>query len=224
MPLIEIISIIISVTAAAVTVIAFFASLKFYKDGIELQNTSTRILTQIEERTGSIQLQMHTVFDKTLDAALSNRNGLASDMIQLSTQLKEELKETMERIERFQGSNEQEKEIMLDTIQENLSSVASKVQTVQEVAESFDRYIEEEQVLATLVGGAWKSREMIAENLKLPLERVDEILERLFNKGFVGARDTDKGLLFRHRYVGEYMTKEEAYIARGATLRKGKMG
>lgn len=216
MPLIDIIAIIISISAAAVTIIAFFASLKFYKDGIELQNTSTRILTQIEERTGSIQLQMHSVFDKTLDAALSNRQELAPNISEIHT----ELENIMDRVKHLQTSGEQEREVVLRAIQEDLGLVSSKVEKAQQVAEEFDRYVEEEQVLMTLVGGLWKDREMIAKNLKLPSEVIDEILDRLFKKGLIGIRDTDKGLLFRHRYVGEYLTKEEAYIARGATPKR----
>ena len=67
---VEIITIVLSLVALIVTVIGFFASLKFYRDGVEMQAQAARVLSKIEERASAIQSQVGGMFDKTLDAAL----------------------------------------------------------------------------------------------------------------------------------------------------------
>lgn len=64
----EVASILLSVVAFLFTVIGFFASLKFYRDSIELQRAANDALTQISERTGNMQNQM----GKRMDYLLSN--------------------------------------------------------------------------------------------------------------------------------------------------------
>jgi len=66
-----IVSLILSLVALIVTIIGFFASLKFYRDGVSLQDSATKALTKIEERTTMIGQQFTGMFDKTLDAAIS---------------------------------------------------------------------------------------------------------------------------------------------------------
>lgn len=56
--------------ALIVTIIGFFASLKFYRDGVQMQARADRVLAKIEERASAIQSQVGGMFDKTLDAAL----------------------------------------------------------------------------------------------------------------------------------------------------------
>lgn len=67
---VEIITIVLSLVALFVTVIGFFASLKFYRDGTEMQSRTEKVLSTIEERASAIQTQVGGMFDKTLDAAL----------------------------------------------------------------------------------------------------------------------------------------------------------
>lgn len=74
MDAIDIITIVLSLVALAVTVIGFFASLKFYRDGVEMQTRATNALAKIEERAAAIQSQVGGMFDKTLDAALGRSN------------------------------------------------------------------------------------------------------------------------------------------------------
>ena len=66
----EIIAIVLSLVALAVTVIGFFASMRFYRDGIQMQTEVQSLLTKIESRASAIQTQIGGMFDRTLDAAL----------------------------------------------------------------------------------------------------------------------------------------------------------
>lgn len=73
---VEILAIVVSLVALVVTVIGFFASLKFYRDGVSMNTQANRTLAQIEEKAVSIQTQVGGIFDKTLDAALG-RTGFS---------------------------------------------------------------------------------------------------------------------------------------------------
>ena len=72
---VEIITIVLSLVALSVTVIGFFASLKFYRDGMEMQSRAEKVLSTIEERASAIQTQVGDMFDKTLDAALGRSSS-----------------------------------------------------------------------------------------------------------------------------------------------------
>ena len=58
----EFASLVLSLVALAVTVIGFFASLKFYRDGMRMQVQTERVLTKIEERASAIQSQVGGMF------------------------------------------------------------------------------------------------------------------------------------------------------------------
>lgn len=73
---IDIITIVLSLVALAITIIGFFASLKFYRDGSEMQSQARDALSKIEEKTSTIQTQVGGMFDKTLNAALGISNQL----------------------------------------------------------------------------------------------------------------------------------------------------
>src|SRR5882672_12676261 len=60
----------LSVVSLIITVVGFFASLKFYRDGVELQRAANEALTKLEEKIGFIQTQVGGMFDKTLEAAI----------------------------------------------------------------------------------------------------------------------------------------------------------
>src|SRR6267143_4397524 len=47
----EILSVILSFVALVVTIVGFFASLKFYRDGVTLQRSANDAQTKLEEKT-----------------------------------------------------------------------------------------------------------------------------------------------------------------------------
>jgi hypothetical protein len=83
----EALSIILSIVALAITCVGFFASLKFYRDGMELQQSANAALAKIEEKTQAIQVQVGGMFEKTLDAAIHQN----PDLIQAAERLREQL-------------------------------------------------------------------------------------------------------------------------------------
>jgi peptidoglycan hydrolase CwlO-like protein len=85
--LIDALAIILSIVSLIITAVGFFASLKFYRDGVELQAKANDALTKLEERTHFIQAQVSGMFDKTLDAAIGKREALAGTFKELTEQL-----------------------------------------------------------------------------------------------------------------------------------------
>jgi len=77
----EAVSIILGLVALAVTIVGFFASLKFYRDGVQMQSHADAVLTKMEERSTAIQTQVGGIFDKTLTAALG-RTGAEAEQQQ----------------------------------------------------------------------------------------------------------------------------------------------
>jgi len=56
----------ISIVALIVTVVAFFASLKFYREGVELQQAASNSLVKLDEKINSLQNQVFGMYNKTL--------------------------------------------------------------------------------------------------------------------------------------------------------------
>lgn len=86
MSAIDIITIVLSLVALAITIIGFFASLKFYRDGSQMQSQAHDALSKIEEKTSTIQSQVGGMFDKTLNAALGITNQFEIKQQQSSLQ------------------------------------------------------------------------------------------------------------------------------------------
>lgn len=76
---VELLAIILSVVALIVTVLGFFASLGFYRHGVNLQKNAESVLAKIEEKVSSIQSQVGGMFDKTLDAAIANKQQVSTE-------------------------------------------------------------------------------------------------------------------------------------------------
>lgn len=76
---IEITTLVLSLVALIVTVIGFFASLNFYRSGVEMNNQSRSALAKIEEKAASIHTQVDGMFNKTLDVALGRSNSAEAE-------------------------------------------------------------------------------------------------------------------------------------------------
>jgi predicted transcriptional regulator len=88
----DIVTIVLSIVALIVTVIGFFASLKFYRDGVRLQNSANDALIRIGEKSLTIQTRVDGWFEKTLDAAIGKSEKLESSFEALNEQLEDSSK------------------------------------------------------------------------------------------------------------------------------------
>ncbi len=135
--ILAILSIILGLVALTVTIVGFFASLKFYRDGVNLQEKATNALTKIEEKTNSIQTQIGGMFDKTLDAAISNKGQkINQDFEDINSQL-EKSKEVLikDAISQIKNIGEGEKSKLEAFISNQFKIITDQVNISQENTE-----------------------------------------------------------------------------------------
>lgn len=132
----EALAIILSVVSLIISVVAFFASLKFYRDGVQLQQAANDALTQISEKTAFIQTQVGGMFDKTLDAAIGKREILATQFEEVNQQLeKTKAKLIEESIGQIGAAGEQERKRLAEIVDVQMKAIREKVETTRESAQ-----------------------------------------------------------------------------------------
>ncbi len=77
-PIIDLATIILSLVAIVLTVLGFFASLRFYRDGVKLQSSASALIARIEEKVASLQTQVGGMFEKTLNAVIGHSSEQAA--------------------------------------------------------------------------------------------------------------------------------------------------
>lgn len=202
----NILAIILSIVALVITVIGFFASLKFYRDGVRLQNTANDALVKLEEKTHSIQSQVGGMFEKTLDAAISKSTQLDTTFDQLNDQLvstkQNILDATSNELGRL-GKEEQNK--LMAVVEKQLRSIEEKVMDTKISAESIaigdaQIYLTMSELQANIVEVLFNSPEeltsaQLSENINKPLIDIKRSIEKLVRRGTINVRFTKN-----HRY------------------------
>jgi uncharacterized protein YjbJ (UPF0337 family) len=129
-------AILLSIVSFVVTVLGFFASLKFYRDGVELQRVANDALTKLTEKTESIQAQVGGMFDKTLDAALGKRYELSANFEELEKQLSNTKEALLAEVRNQIGeAGEEQQQRIKGTVEEQISLLKEKVESTRESAE-----------------------------------------------------------------------------------------
>jgi len=129
------VSLILSIVALFVTIIGFFASLKFYREGMALQQAATRVQTQIEEKLGAIGQQVSGMFDKTLDAAIHKGGQISEDFDDIKTQIEHVRTELLKRAQAdLTAIGVEEREKLEHFIANQFKSITDQVAVTQENA------------------------------------------------------------------------------------------
>lgn len=195
--LIGLASLILSVVALVVTIIGFFASLKFYKDGVALQDSATKALAKIEEKTNTIGQQMTGMFDKTLDAAINNKgNQITQDFEDTTEQIEKASRVVIEKITNdLNNVGAGEKDKLKKFIEEQFKTISEQVNVTQEnatdlVTSSDNEFVAISQfqarILETLRNSpAGMTIEKISESVGFSSEVVEKSLNRLVLKRLV---------------------------------------
>ena len=137
----EALAIVLSLVSLIVTVVGFFASLKFYRDGVELQRAANDALTKIGEKTEFIQTQVGGMFDKTLDAAIGKREILSYQFEELNDQLeKTKAKLIEESIGQIGAAGEQERKRLTNVVDNQIAIIREKIETTRESAQEMVQY------------------------------------------------------------------------------------
>jgi hypothetical protein len=135
MTVIEALSIILAIVSLIITVIGFFASLKFYRDGVQLQKLANDALIKLEEKTQTIQSQVGGMFERTLEAAIGGRNELSKNFEELNEQLeKAQARIIEESVKQVGAAGEKERTRLGKIVDSQLNVIRAKIETTRESA------------------------------------------------------------------------------------------
>ncbi len=134
--LLGLVSLILAIVALIVTVIGFFASLKFYKNGIDLQDRATKALAKIEEKTTTLGKTVNGMFDKTLEAAIQRSAKVDENIEAINGQIEKFTQEIFEKkIIELSSISESEKNKLTEFVKNQFDTISAQVITTQENAE-----------------------------------------------------------------------------------------
>ena len=173
----NIISIILAVVAVVVTVIGFFASLKFYRDGMNLQSRANDALSKIAEKADSIHSQVGGMFDKTLDAALG-RSDLKSHFEALNEQLENTADAIVNSaVKQIGTAGEEEKQRLSSVVNEQIGLIRERVQETRESAEQFAELQMPNHIkdnLTTVLDAIYSSKHPLTSGQIVSIVRLDK--------------------------------------------------
>lgn len=190
----EIIAIILSIVALFITTIGFFASLSFYRRGVELQNKANNALTRIEEKASSIQSQVGEMFKKMLDAVLKG-SSVSQSFEEIKSSLEEAKTKIIEdAVSQVGNAGDEERKRIKLIVDERMKEVSKAVESTQE---SVKEYVEIPQtelldptflpvmskiVLANLEReGEWVSFKKLQELMRIEPLKLNYVLNYLLS-------------------------------------------
>jgi DNA-binding transcriptional ArsR family regulator len=203
---IDIVSLVLSLVALSVTVIGFFASLYFFKEGVVLQRLASDALVKLEEKTQFIQTQVGGMFERTLDAAISRRELVVDSFAELHEDLERTRKGIVEEsIKQIGAASEQERARFTQIVDEQIEGLRKTVETTQESVESLasdELQIPTSSLMRVVVSLLAKeegelSATEIAERLKKDYLSVIDALRKLTDLGLLTAEGQGRRTLYR---------------------------
>lgn len=199
---VEILSITLSVIALTITIIGFFASLKFYRDGVQLQDNANKALVVLGEKTQHIQSQVGDMFSKTLDAAIGQRNQISENFDHINKQLEKSAKEIVDNaIKQVGVAGDKEKERLSEIVNKHMEPLRKKInatrESAQEIAMKFNISDFENNVLNTILsskGNILKESEL-CQIFPMTENELAKNIRRLLHYGFISPAFNKKGEL-----------------------------
>ena len=139
---IDVLAIILSVVSLIITIVGFFASLRFYRDGMQLQTSANDALIKIAEKTQSIQTQVGGMFERTLDAAIGKRSELSQNFEEINQQLEEaKSKLIQEAAQQIGAIGENESNRLTQIVNGQMQLIREKVELTKESLENLSSSI-----------------------------------------------------------------------------------
>ena len=134
-PFIHILAIVVSMVALTITVLGFFASLKFYRDGVQIQSLARDALARIEEKAASIHTQVGGMFDKTLEAAIG-RTKLDQNFDAVSQQLETTTRKIMDSaLSQIGTAGDDQRKQLSETVNREINVLRRRIEKPRESAE-----------------------------------------------------------------------------------------
>lgn len=127
----EVIAILLSCVSFVVTVLGFFASLKFYRDGVSLQNQANDVLSNLSAKTNVIENQVGNLFDRTLTAALDRKAVVSENIEDLEAQLNEARTTLDEAIGQIGEAGADQRVRIKKAVDEQLALIQGQLETTK---------------------------------------------------------------------------------------------
>ena len=194
---IEAVSIILSIVALVVTIIGFFASLKFYQSGVEQQKLTNETLAAVKEISRSIQNRVDGMFDKTLDAAI----GRATEDFEA---LDEQLEDTTEAIiesavEQVGEAGRKEREKLESVVGDQMRKLRERIdetrESAEEVIEATGHQLPQSRLQVEIIAHLYKNKSAsiadLAENISMSESATTRAIERLQSRNLLQMSETD---------------------------------
>lgn len=200
----DVVTTILSIVALVVTVIGFFASLKFYRDGVKLQGLANDALIRIEEKAQSIQTQVGGMFDKTLDAAIGRNDKLESSFEALNEQLENATEAIVESAQKKIGAaGDEERKRLTAIVEKQMQLLRARVEETREsAAEVVEAHssmsTEQSRILGILKMSARPLEiEEVARIASMSMNKTYFAIKRLLQHGYIIQDTIDNRPIFR---------------------------
>lgn len=183
--IVDIMAIIISIVALIITVIGFFASLKFYRDGVKLQGIAHEALVKIEEKTYSIQSQVGGMFEKTLDAAIGKADKLSDNVEALNEQFETAAKAITESaLAKIDSVGEGDRQQFVELIKKQIEPIREQI---QETRKSADDIID-----LTRISLKESSRQINWKDFITFVASKNRAMANILGRGLISFRDNNR--------------------------------
>ncbi|HBL74605.1 MAG: hypothetical protein A2W90_00200 [Bacteroidetes bacterium GWF2_42_66] len=192
--ILAIVSLVLGLVALIVTIIGFFASLKFYRDGVALQDSATKALAKIEEKTSTIGQQVTDMSGKMLDAVTNKGEPINKNFDKIYEEIEKVKGIIIDKTKKLPAINVVEKEKLEKIISAELETIRGQVTATEEKEEInlVTKNIENHIMLAFAVGTS------LAENLK-------------YN---IYYDPSNRSHYRRFKYIGLYADKAILYVGK----------
>lgn len=197
----NLLSFILGAVSLIITVLGFFASLKFYRDGVELQKSANDALAKLEEKASALQIQVGGMFEKTLDAAIGNRSIVSDNFEDIQSQLEQLKRSVIDQATQELGvAGQKERDRLSEILSKQLSAVKETVETTRRsvaelappepAASQTSRQAEARVMSALALRGHWLTLTQIARGARLDMMTTRRAVESLLMQGLVQVQLT----------------------------------
>ena len=217
---IDLVTIALSVVALIVTIIGFFASLKFYREGMKAQTLANKAMVSLSERTAFIQSEINEIKNKTLDAAITvsrDYEEIQNKLEEVGTKIVQEARDSIGET-RLEETNK-----LKEVVNEELSKLKELVTTSQASAEvrlheigpvrptfltdSFGGVLPGRETLKAGIREVmrrfkkkpdqWVALHTIANNVGISIRLADRLIKEMVKDGEIKTRKIEDNTQFR---------------------------
>ena len=219
---IDLVTIALSVVALIVTIIGFFASLKFYREGMKAQDLANKAMVSLSEKTAFIQSEINEIKNKTLDAAIhvsQDYEEIQSKVEELRASIVQEALDsigetTLEETNKLKETVNQELAELKELVTTSRTSAEVRLQEIGPVrpvflteSSSFGGVLPKKETLKAGIREVmrrfkkrpdqWVALHTIANNVGISIRLADRLIKEMVKDGEIKTRKIEDNIQFR---------------------------